>query len=76
MQKRRERKRAGAVKISCLVAAVIFMVSACALDSLTWVPFVLCCLSISWLTLVGIANDPYRKKGIREFADSADANKK
>lgn len=75
MRGRRER-RTRIVKISCYIAAVVFLISATALDSLTWIPFILCCLSIGWLTLVGVANDPYRKKGTREFADSADASKK
>ena len=75
MRGRRER-RTRIVKISCYIAAVVFLISATALDSLTWIPFILCCLSIGWLTLVGVATDPYRKKGTREFADSADASKK
>ncbi len=57
MQKRRDRKRAGIIKRSCIVAAVTFFVSACALDSLTWVPSILCCVSVAWLALVGMAND-------------------
>lgn len=61
MRGRRER-RTRIVKISCYIAAVVFLISATALDSLTWIPFILCCLSISWLTLVGVANDPYRGK--------------
>lgn len=56
MQKR-EKQRAGAVKISCLVAAGTFIVNACALDSLTWIPSILCCVSVAWLALVGLAND-------------------
>lgn len=54
---RREKQRAGAVKISCLVAAGTFMVSACMLDSQTWIPSILCCMSVAWLALVGMAND-------------------
>ncbi len=61
MRGRRER-RTRIVKISCYIAAVVFLISATALDSLTWIPFILCCLSIGWLTLVGVANDPYRGK--------------
>lgn len=57
MQKRRDRKRAGIIKRSCIVAAVTFFVSACALDSLTWVPSIMCCVSAGWLALVGVAND-------------------
>ena len=56
MQKR-EKQRAGAVKISCLVAAGTFIVNACALDSLTWIPSILCCVSVAWLALVELAND-------------------
>lgn len=57
MRGRREKRRTRAVKTSCIVAAVMFFVSACMLDSLTWIPFVVCCLSISWLGLVAMAND-------------------
>lgn len=76
MRGRREKRRTRIIRLSCYTAAVVFLISATALDSLTWIPFILCCLSIGWLTLVGVANDTYRKKGTREFADSADANKK
>ena len=76
MRGRREKRRTRIIRLSCYTAAVVFLISATALDSLTWIPFILCCLAVSWLTLVGVANDPYRKKGTREFAYSADANKK
>lgn len=76
MRGRREKWRTRIIRLSCYTAAVVFLISATALDSLTWIPFIPCCMSIGWLTLVGVANDPYRKKGTRKFADSADANKK
>lgn len=76
MRGRREKRRTRIIRLSCYTAAVVFLISATALDSLTWIPFIPCCMSIGWLTLVGIANDPYRKKGIRESANSTDANKK
>ena len=76
MRGRREKRRTRIIRLSCYVAAVVLLISAAMLDSATWIPFILCCLSIGWLTLVGVANDPYRKKGTREFADSTDANKK
>lgn len=67
--RRRKKWRTRAVKTSCLVAAVMFFVSACMLDSLTWVPFVLCCLSISWLGLVAMAND--RRKEVEKVENRA-----
>lgn len=57
MQKQRERRRARAVRISCVVAYITFMVSACMLDSMTWIPFILCFISMMWLLLVAAAND-------------------
>lgn len=62
VEKQRERMRAGAVRVSCLVAAGTFMVSASMLDSLTWIPFILCCVSLGWLMLVATANFPYKKR--------------
>lgn len=53
----REKRRAGAVRLSCIVAYITFMVSACMLDSMTWIPFILCCISMTWLLLVAAAND-------------------
>lgn len=57
MRGRRKKRRTRAVKTSCIVAAVMFFVSACMLDSLTWIPFVVCCISLFWLGLVAMAND-------------------
>ncbi len=62
MRGRREKRRTRIIKLSCYIAAVVFLISATALDSATWIPFILCCLAVSWLTLVGVANDPYRGK--------------
>lgn len=56
MRGRRER-RTRIVKISCYIVAVVFLISATALDSLTWIPSILCCVSVAWLALVGLAND-------------------
>ena len=57
MRGRRKRRRTRIIRLSCYTAAVVFLISATALDSLTWIPFVVCCLSISWLGLVAMAND-------------------
>ncbi len=55
--RKRKRRRTRIIRLSCYTAAVVFLISATALDSLTWIPFVVCCLSISWLGLVAMAND-------------------
>lgn len=65
MRGRRE-KRTRIIRLSCYIAAVVFLISATALDSLTWIPFIICCLSIGWLTLVGVANDSYRGKEVKK----------
>lgn len=49
------------IKASCVVAGIVFFVSVCMLDSMTWVPFVLCLVSLAWLGIVAQANWPYRK---------------
>lgn len=57
MRRRKDKWRARAVRISCIVAYITFMVSACMLDSMTWIPFIICCVSMAWLLLVAAAND-------------------
>lgn len=49
------------IKTSCIVAGIVFFVSVCMLDSMTWVPFVLCVVSLIWLGVVAQVNWPYRK---------------
>lgn len=50
------------IKGSCIVAAITFFISACMLDSMTWVPFILCMVSLAWLGVVAQVNWPYRKE--------------
>lgn len=69
MRGRRKKRRTRIIRLSCYTAAVVFLISATALDSLTWVPFVLCCLSISWLGLVAMAND--RRKEVEKVENRA-----
>lgn len=59
------------IKTSCVVAAVVFFASACMLDSMTWVPFVLCLVSLAWLLLVAHANIEW--KGEDKDAEQANA---
>ena len=54
--------RTRVVKGSCVVAAIVFFVSACMLDSMTLIPFIVCCLSLAWLGIVAHVNYPYRKE--------------
>ena len=50
------------IKGSCIVAGIVFFVSACMLDSMTLIPFIVCCLSLAWLGIVAHVNWPYRKE--------------
>lgn len=50
------------IKTSCIVAAIVFFISACMLDSITWIPFILCLVSLIWLGIVAHVNYPYRKE--------------
>jgi hypothetical protein len=38
------------------VAAMVFITSGCALDSQSWLPYIVCGVSLAWLVLFFIAN--------------------
>jgi|GEM_PF-2495465 len=40
-------------------AALLFLVSACAVDSPSWIPTIVCCVCMIWLTLFAYANSDY-----------------
>ena len=58
--------RTRVIKGSCVVAAIVFFVSACMLDSMTWVPLILCMVSLAWLGIVAQVNWPYRYRKDKE----------
>lgn len=33
-----------------------FLISACFVDGVSWIPFYICCVNAAWLTLFGYAN--------------------
>lgn len=44
------------LKAVTTVAAVAFIVSGCCLDSQSWLPHIICGVSLLWLALIVIAN--------------------
>ena len=40
------------------IAFIIFILSACCFESETWLPYISCSISLSWLLLIAIANTP------------------
>ena len=54
--------RTRVIKGSCIVAGIVFCVSACMLGSMAWVPFIVCMVSLAWLGIVAHVNYPYRKE--------------
>lgn len=34
-----------------------FLISACFVDGQSWIPFYICCVNATWLTLFGYANN-------------------
>lgn len=60
-------QRTRIIKTSCWFAGTTFFICGALLDSGTWIPYILCSLSIIWLTLVATANYPYYpKKGEKQ----------
>ena len=45
------------LKTITTIMAIIFIISACALDSHSWIPGILCAVSAAWLALFCYAND-------------------
>lgn len=68
-RRRRKQRRKRAVKMSCIIAAILFFLSACMLDSNSIAPFVICCVSLTWLGIVAIAND--ERKEVKEDENRA-----
>lgn len=44
------------LKAVTTVAAIAFIVSGCCLDSQSWLPHIICGVSLLWLALIVIAN--------------------
>ena len=53
---RRERARATILKAITALAGIIFMLSAFAVDSDSWIPFIICMASGAWLGFMALAN--------------------
>lgn len=57
MKKRTMLKIKRTVLISSVWLAVIsFMVSVCMLDSISWIPAIVCAVSLAWLVIMAWAN--------------------
>lgn len=46
------------LKVLTKIAIILMILSACALDSDSWVPTIICAISGAWLVLITIANTP------------------
>lgn len=44
------------LKTTAYIMGILWIVSACALDSASWIPFYVCCGSGAWLVLFAYAN--------------------
>ena len=42
---------------------ISLLVFACFVDGESWIPFYICCVNISWLTLFGYANNWFEGEG-------------
>jgi len=47
------------LKVTAWIMVVIFLVSGCALDSASWIPHIVCSLSLAWLALFAYANKQF-----------------
>lgn len=46
------------LKIITVINLIIAILSACCLDSESWLPEILCLISSAWLLLIAVANTP------------------
>lgn len=46
------------LKALTIVAVIVMLISACAIDSDSWIPYIVCGISNAWLVLMTIANMP------------------
>lgn len=53
------------LKTTAAIMGILFLVSGCALDSISWIPFVVCGVSGAWLALFAYANNMFRREGSR-----------
>ena len=56
MRKAKSKIKNFILKSITYVAAILFTVSACALDSATWIPAIVCLICAIWLMLFAYAN--------------------
>lgn len=45
------------LKIITWLNFLSLLIFGCALDSDSWIPFIICCINIAWLALFGYANN-------------------
>ncbi|MEG1994805.1 MAG: hypothetical protein RR255_00025 [Bacilli bacterium] len=50
------------LKLTTNIAALSFLFNACLLDSISYIPIVVCVISLSWISLFIYANDKGRGK--------------
>lgn len=51
------------LKALTIIAIIVAILSACALDSESWLPYTACGISSAWLFLITIANAPKGSDG-------------
>lgn len=51
------------LKVLTIIAFIVFILSACTIDSETWIPYIACGVSSAWLFLIAIANSPKGSDG-------------
>lgn len=56
MAKVRRRIKNAILKTITAIAGLVFILSACALDSDSWLPFIALCISALWLSVFAYAN--------------------
>ena len=45
------------LRFMAYVNAVVFLIATCTIDSDSWIPFFICCISLLYLGLYGLANE-------------------
>lgn len=51
------------LKALTIMATIIMLLSACAIDSDSWIPYIVCGISSAWLVFMTIANMPKGSDG-------------
>lgn len=67
MRKAKEKIKNCILKGTAMLASVTFIMSACCLDSESWLPFILCMVSMTWLAVFAYANGLMNDYGDEEW---------